>query len=201
MDILTEKYTPGFNLYSSLQGCKTNAGTLINCSKLVCKSLVFICPSTTGRACKWHSQSSFPEQRPELKGQGHSLAQGEERKQTHFKISSSWNNSMPFSISIPHKYISYIAFNQINRVPIWSESHFPIVNTNKIPQLVRVYWDLILSRFCNFLLSVFHITTSCKAQVIKELILQFHRLTTFSIPGSHRRRITYPRRPYGQRGR
>lgn len=135
MDILKEKCTPGFNLYSSLQGCKANDGTQINCSKLVCKSLFFICPSTTGTACKWHPQSSFPEQRPELKGQGHSFAQGE-TKQMHFEISSSWNNSMPFSFSIPHKYVSYINFNQTNKVPKWSKSHFLIDNTNKIVQLV-----------------------------------------------------------------
>ena len=44
------------------------------------------------------------------------------------------------------------------------------------------------------MLSIFHIIISCKAQVIKELILQFCGLTAFQIPGSQkRRRTTYPR--------
>ena len=46
---------------------------------------------------------------------------------------------------------------------------------------------------CNgFILSVFHIITSCKARVI-ELILQFCVLTTFWILGSQNRRTTYLR--------
>ena len=50
------------------------------------------------------------------------------------------------------------------------------------------------------LLLVFHIITSCTAQVIKELILQFHGLITFQIPASQkRRRTTYPRWPHSQR--
>ena len=50
------------------------------------------------------------------------------------------------------------------------------------------------------LLFVFHIITSCTAQVLKELIVQFHGLTTFQILVSQkRRRTTYPRGPHGQR--
>jgi len=58
------------------------------------------------------------------------------------------------------------------------------------------YHDIVI------LLLVFHIITTCTAQVIKELILQFHGLTTFWIPGSQkRRRTTYPMGLHGQRGR
>ena len=49
------------------------------------------------------------------------------------------------------------------------------------------------------LLLVFHIIMSCKAQVIKDLILQFHGLTTFRIPASQKRRTTYPRGLWVQR--
>jgi len=38
------------------------------------------------------------------------------------------------------------------------------------------------------LLLVFHNIASCKAHGIKELILQFHGLTTFWIPGSQKRK-------------
>lgn len=51
------------------------------------------------------------------------------------------------------------------------------------------------------LLFVFHIITSCTAQVLKELIVQFHGLTNFQISGSQRRTTTYHRGPHGQRGR
>ena len=49
------------------------------------------------------------------------------------------------------------------------------------------------------LLLVFHIITSCTARVLKELILQFHGLTTFQILASQKRRSIYPRAPHGQR--
>jgi len=50
------------------------------------------------------------------------------------------------------------------------------------------------------LLLVFRIITSRTARVIKELILQFHGLTTFHILASQkRRRTTYPRGPHSQR--
>ena len=51
-----------------------------------------------------------------------------------------------------------------------------------------------------FLLLVFHIITSCTAQVIKGLILQFRGLATFQIPASQKRRRTmYPRGLHSQR--
>jgi len=49
---------------------------------------------------------------------------------------------------------------------------------------------------------VFHIIISREVWVIKELILQFYRLTTFQIPASQKRRkTTYPRGSQSQRGR
>ena len=53
--------------------------------------------------------------------------------------------------------------------------------------------------FVIFLL-VFHIITSWTVRVLKELIFQFHGLTTFQIPAPQkRRRTTYPRGPHSQR--
>ena len=59
--------------------------------------------------------------------------------------------------------------------------------------LVQVEFGFVI------LLLVFHIITSWTVRVLKELILQFHGLTTFQILASpKRRRTTYPRGSHSQ---
>ena len=58
-----------------------------------------------------------------------------------------------------------------------------------------------MSWYCNFAIGIPHHNNMYRT-VIKELVLQFHGLTTFWIPGSQKRRRTmYPMGLHGQRGR
>jgi len=67
-------------------------------------------------------------------------------------------------------------------------------DTSQAPNEVPNCHDFVI------LLLVFHIITSCTAQVIKGLILQFCGLATYQISASQkRRRTTYSRGPHNQR--
>jgi len=79
----------------------------------------------------------------------------------------------------------------------WSISYLPILES-LLPG-IRVSKQFCHS-FVMFLL-VFHIITSCTAQINKGLILWFRGLATFQIPVSQKRRTAYPRGPHGQRQR
>lgn len=84
MNVLTEKCTPGYNLYGSLHSCKASAGTQTNCSELVCKLVVFIHPSTTVTTWKSRPQTVFKIEGRNSKGKDLFLLWG---KQMYFEIS------------------------------------------------------------------------------------------------------------------